>query len=71
MKTDPNKACQNREERLFWAVLHDAVAHPVMALSGYAGWAMKFHDYTSHKAWPREAVNTLTDRRTDAPTHVP
>ena len=53
MKTDPNKACTNKKERLFWAVLHDAVAHPAMALSGYSNWSMRFHNYTSHKAWPR------------------
>jgi hypothetical protein len=53
MKTDPNKACSNVKERLLWAVLHDALAHPVMALSGYSKWAKRFHDYTSHKAWPR------------------
>lgn len=53
MKTDPNKGCKNTKERLLWAVLHDAVAHPVLALSGYSQWAMRFHDFTSRKAWPR------------------
>lgn len=55
MKTDPNKGCSNQEERLFWAVLHDAVAHPLMSLFGYPKWALRFHDYTSHRAWPRKA----------------
>lgn len=58
MKTDPNLACKNREERLFWAIVHDAIAHPVMALTGYSNWAMKFHNYTSHKAWPRGGLST-------------
>jgi hypothetical protein len=53
VKTDPNKACKNTGERRLWAILHDLVAHPAMALSGYSNWSMRFHNYTSHKAWPR------------------
>ena len=53
MKRDPNAACANAEQRLLWAVLHDAVAHPLMALTGYCALAVRFHDYTSRKAWPR------------------
>lgn len=53
MKTDPNKGCKNQTEKLGWAVLHDLVAHPVMALTGYSNISMRFHNYTSHKAWPR------------------
>ena len=53
MKRDPNAACANAEQRLWWAVLHDAVAHPLMALTGYCALAVRFHDYTSRKAWPR------------------
>lgn len=53
MKMDPNKGCDNPTENKFWAFLHDAVAHPLMAVSGYAKWSQSFHNYTSHKAWPR------------------
>lgn len=53
MKTDPNKGCKNQTEKLGWAILHDLVAHPVMALTGYSNLSMRFHNYTSHKAWPR------------------
>lgn len=38
MKTDPNE-----KENMLWAFIHDAIAHPLMALTGY----------TSHRAWPR------------------
>lgn len=54
MKTDPNKGCKNTTQRLGWAVLHDAIAHPFLALTGYSKLGLKFHDYTSHKAWPRK-----------------
>lgn len=54
MKTDPNEGCNLKEEHLFWAVVHDAICHPLMALSGYSKWAIKLHNYTSHRAWPRE-----------------
>jgi hypothetical protein len=53
MKTDPRVACANAEERRGWAILHDLVAHPLLILTGYSIWALAFHDYTSHKAWPR------------------
>jgi len=53
MKKDPNKACSNKKEQPGWAFLHDAVAHPLMALTGYSAWSVRFHDYTSKKAWPR------------------
>ena len=53
MKTDPNKACVNPKEYPIWAFLHDAISHPLMALSGYSKWSLKFHDYTSKRAWPR------------------
>lgn len=39
------------QEHRGWALLHDAVAHPVMALSGYAGWAVRFHQWTGRRAW--------------------
>jgi hypothetical protein len=54
MKTDPREACANAEEKRGWAILHDLVAHPLLILTGYSIWALAFHDYTSHKAWPRQ-----------------
>lgn len=53
MKTDPNEGCNDKEERAGWAFLHDAVSHPFMALTGYSRWSIRFHNYTSNKAWPR------------------
>jgi len=53
MRTDPRKACANREERLLWALVHDGIAHPLMALTLFSGWAVRFHDWTSARAWPR------------------
>jgi hypothetical protein len=52
MKKDPNKACVQFEENLFWALVHDLVAHPLMALTLYK-WT-SFHDYTSKLAWKRK-----------------
>lgn len=53
MRTDPRVACANERQRFWWAVLHDLVAHPLMALTGWSKWALRFHDWTSHRAWPR------------------
>jgi len=53
MKTDPNKACANVEERKLWAIIHDGIAHPLMAISNFSTWSIRFHDWTSQKAWPR------------------
>lgn len=53
MRTDPRKACKNAEERRFWALVHDGIAHPLMAFSLFAAWSVRFHDWTSHRAWPR------------------
>jgi hypothetical protein len=58
MRTDPRTACANDEERTFWAFVHDAVSHPLMALSGWSKWSLAFHDWTSHRAWPRTAEPT-------------
>lgn len=54
MKTDPNKACSNKKEHLLWALLHDGIAHPFMALTKYSKLSKRFHDFTSQKAWPRK-----------------
>lgn len=61
MKTDPNKGCANQEQRLFWALVHDGVAHPIMALTNYSPWSLRFHDFTSHKAWPRKSTMNLAN----------
>jgi hypothetical protein len=53
MRTDPRKACANARERFWWALLHDAVAHPLMGLTNWSSWAVRFHDWTSRYAWPR------------------
>lgn len=53
MRTDPRSACANAEERLGWALVHDAIAHPLMALTGWSQLSVAFHDWTSHRAWPR------------------
>lgn len=54
MRTDPRAACGNEKELLFWAFVHDAIAHPFMALTGWSKLSLRFHDYTSHYAWPRD-----------------
>jgi hypothetical protein len=59
MRTDPRAACANAEERLFWAWLHDIIAHPLMALFGWASWTLQFHDWTSHRAWPRKRQDRI------------
>ena len=59
MKSDPNAGCPNHGENLAWAIIHDLLAHPLMALTGYGGWAIRFHDYTSRKAWPRDSVDLV------------
>lgn len=38
-------------ERLGWAIVHDAIAHPLMALSLYSHWAIRFHQWTGRRAW--------------------
>lgn len=59
MRTDPRVACEKPEvERVGWAVLHDLLAHPFMALTGYSRAALNFHNWTSLLAWPRPAGAT-------------
>lgn len=53
MRTDPRKACANEKENWLWAILHDGIAHPLMALTNYSMASVLFHDWTSQKAWPR------------------
>lgn len=66
MKTDPNEACKNQREIFWWAFLHDVVAHPLMGLFGYAAWTLRFHDYTSRKAWPRCVTQLVIQPEDDA-----
>lgn len=61
MMTDPRAACGNARELMGWAILHDLVAHPLMALTLYSKPAMAFHDFTSHKAWPRETTPVMQE----------
>lgn len=53
MKTDPRAACSNEKEALLWAIIHDLIAHPLMGLTLYSKASLRFHDFTSHRAWPR------------------
>ena len=52
MKLDPNPLCRQPVERPLWAFVHDAIAHPLVAVTRYADWSVRFHDYTSRRAWP-------------------
>lgn len=54
MRTDPRAACANKTERFGWAFVHDLFAHPLMALTRWSRWALRFHDWTSNRAWPRD-----------------
>ena len=38
--------------RSFWRFVHNAVAHPLMALSFGARWSDRFHDWTYEQGWP-------------------
>lgn len=53
MKTDPNLHCVKFVQNNFWALIHDVVAHPLMALTLYCKPSIAFHDWTSAKAWHR------------------
>lgn len=55
MRTDPRTACANARELWVWAAVHDLVAHPLMVLTWYSRAALRFHDWTSRRAWPRVA----------------
>jgi hypothetical protein len=57
MKLDPNNYCVTYKQNLFWAMVHDIIAHPLMALTFYKiNLFIKFHDYTSHLAWKRRTI---------------
>ena len=53
MKTDPNNHCINFTQHLGWVIIHDLITHPFMALTLYCKLSIKFHNYTSYKAWKR------------------
>ncbi len=62
MRTDPRAACANSTESFWWAILHDLVAHPLMAFTAYSKVSLRFHDWTSHYAWPRVTAHPRTVR---------
>ena len=57
MRLDPN-ACVHYG--CAWAFIHDALAHPLLALTNYSQIAQRFHNWTSQKAWPRETHPKLS-----------
>lgn len=65
MKVDPRNHCTKFKQSLFWAMVHDFVAHPFMALTVYSRPSIMLHNYTSHKAWKRGDVQTTWDRDRD------
>jgi len=55
MKKDPNKYCVTFKQCILWAIIHDTIAYPLMALTLYKiNLFILFHDYTSGKAWIRK-----------------
>jgi len=57
MKKDPNKYCVVFEQSLPWALIHDIIAHPAMALTLYkVPLFIQFHDFTSAHAWKRNGT---------------
>lgn len=58
MKVDPQNHCLKFRQSLPWALIHDLVAHSVMAVTGYSRFSIWFHNYTSHKAWRRGDAKT-------------
>ena len=46
---------RNFEEDLLWSIIHNMIAHPLMAITIYK-WqpALDFHNFTAHKAWKRK-----------------
>lgn len=51
-KLDPNGMCDVKSGSLFWQLVHDGIAHPLLVLGFYSRPVIRFHDYTSFKAWP-------------------
>lgn len=42
---------------------HDSVIHPLMAVSGYADWVVKLHDYHAFKTSKPEDENLVGVRK--------
>jgi len=38
-----------------WRFVHNLLAHPLLALTLESSLAVRFHDWTANKAWPRLA----------------
>jgi hypothetical protein len=55
MKLDPNRLDYGYREFKAWAVAHDLIFHPLLAISLYSRWAIRLHAWSSNKAWPRRA----------------
>jgi len=56
MKLDPNEYCVVYEQSIIWALIHDILAHPLMALTLYkVELFINFHNFTSAKAWKRSS----------------
>jgi hypothetical protein len=51
-RIDPNGCCDKVEHSLLYAVLHDLISHPLLVISFYSEWSIRFHNWTSRKAWP-------------------
>ena len=58
MKLDPHSCKINYEENLFWAIIHDCIAHFLCGITLYkVSIFLEFHSWTSHKAWKRKKLN--------------
>lgn len=63
MKLDPNGMCDSKASSFWWAAIHDLICHPLLVLTLYSKWAIRFHDWTSWKAWPDPNTGTTRIRR--------
>ncbi len=71
MKTDPNTHCTKFKERRLWAIVHDLIAHPIMAITQYHPLAIALHNWTSFKAWTRDVRWRIKDFTWYSRTGVP
>lgn len=37
----------------FWKLIHNAIAHPIMAITDDSDWSIRFHNWTAKRAWPK------------------
>lgn len=63
MKLDPNGTCDDPCSNVFWMLVHDGICHPLLVLTLYSEWAIRFHDWTSWKAWPDPSIGTTRNER--------